>query len=224
MMYCSKCGKKIDDDAAFCKYCGRQLSVKNDKRFLLQYTIPKGIISRDKIKKYKKYLFIGIFVIVALIYVFVIRCKAGLCPLPSSLHSEYCSVHTCDKSGCYNKVAKGKNYCYTHMPFTSALTNYNYTPEVAEDVLVFSDIDVSKNSSYTVCTATITNNGRKTYTFIEVKGKFKDSSGTILDTDWTYAVGSEGLAPGESATFRLSVSKNTNILTCELEILDYNKK
>ena len=224
MMYCSKCGKKIDDDAAFCKYCGKQLNIKNEKRFLLQYTIPKEIISKDKIIKYKNYIFIGIFIIVALIYAFVIRCKAGFCPLPSSLHSEYCSVHTCGKNGCYNKVAEGKNYCYTHTPSTYATMDYNYVPEIAEDVLAFSDINVSKNSSYTVCTATITNNGKKTYTFIEIKGKFKDSSGTILDTDWTYAVGSEGLAPGESATFRLSVSKNTNIITCELEILDYNKK
>lgn len=223
MMYCSNCGRKIDDDAAFCKYCGKQLGHKNDKKVLLQNLVPQGIISKDNIKIYKKYIFIGMLII-ALIYVFVIRCKAGFCILPSSLHSEYCAIHTCGRNGCYNKVAEGKNYCYTHMPATSTSTYYNYTPEVAEDVLAFSDINVSKNSSYTVCTATITNNGKKTYTFIKVKGKFKDSSGTILDTDWTYAVGSEGLEPGESTTFRLSVSKNTNITKCELEILDYDKK
>ena len=83
---------------------------------------------------------------------------------------------------------------------------------------------MSSNSSYTICTATITNNGKKTYTFVQVKGKFKDSSGTILDTDWTYAVGSEGLAPGESTTFRLSVNKNANISKCDFEIIDYNKE
>ena len=221
MMYCSKCGKKIDDDAAFCKYCGKQISYKNDS---LQNIVREGIISKNKILKYKKYFYVGMLFIIALIYILVIRCKSGFCLLPSSLHSEYCAAHTCHRNGCYNKVAEGNNYCYTHMPFTSTLAYYDYTPEVAEDVLVFSNINVSKNSSYTVCTATITNNGRKTYTFIEVKGKFKDSSGTILDTDWTYAVGSEGLEPGESATFRLSVSKNTNITKCELEILDYDKK
>ncbi len=126
------------------------------------------------------------------------------------------------ESSCYNKVAEGKKYCYTHLPSTS--TNSRYTPEKAEDVLEFSDITINRNSSYTVCNATITNNGRKTYSFVEVKGKFKDSSGTILDTDWTYVVGSEGLAPGESATFRLSVKKNLNISKCEFEIIDYNKE
>ncbi len=219
-MYCSKCGRKSDDDAAFCKYCGEPLSNKNDKKVLVQNIVPNRIFGKGNIIIY---IFVGIL-IAALIYVFVIRCKAGFCLLPSSLHGEYCVIHTCDKNGCYNKVAEGKDYCYTHMRPTSTPTYYNYTPEVAEDVLAFSDINVSKNSSYTVCTATITNNGKKTYTFIEVKGKFKDSSGTILDTDWTYAVGADGLEPGESTTFRLSVSKNTNITKCELEILDYDKK
>ena len=108
-----------------------------------------------------------------------------------------------------------------HLPSTADYSSYR--PEKAEEVLTFSDIKVSNNSSYTICNATITNNGRRTYTFIEVKGKFKNSSGTILDTDWTYAVGSEGLEPGESATIRLSVSKNYNISNCSLEVYDYEK-
>ena len=70
----------------------------------------------------------------------------------------------------------------------------------------------------------MTNNGRKTYTFVEIKGKFKNSSGTVLDTDWTYAVGSEGIASGESTTLRLSVKKNYDIKKCDLEILDYQKE
>jgi len=160
--------------------------------------------------------------VIIFLYIFGFRCKAGVCLLPSSFNGDYCLVHTCNRSNCYNKIAEGKKYCYTHMPSTSP--QYNYKPEVVEDVLSFSDVCVTKNSSYTICTATITNNGKKTYTFIEVKGKFKNSSGTVLDTDWTYAVGSEGLAPGESASFRLSVDKNFDITKCDLEILDYDKE
>lgn len=85
-------------------------------------------------------------------------------------------------------------------------------------------MSISHNSSYTVCTGTLTNNGRRTYTFIEVKGKFKDSSGIVLDTDWTYAVGSEGLAPGESTSFRISVDKNLGIKKCTMEIIDYDRE
>ena len=79
---------------------------------------------------------------------------------------------------------------------------------------------MTSNSSYTVCTGTVTNYGEKTYEYVQVKGSFKDSSGTVLDTDWTYAVGSEGLAPEESTTFRLSVPKNNNIKDCSVSIMD----
>lgn len=214
-MKCPNCKKEISNTATFCKLCGFKISDNTNPL----YKNLKGVSSK---KQYKKYVIIGVVTFLAIIYLLGFKCRAGICILPSGFKDDYCVLHTCDRSSCYNKVAKGKKYCYTHLPSTS--TNSRYTPEKAEDVLEFSDITINRNSSYTVCDATITNNGRKTYSFVEVKGKFKDSSGTILDTDWTYAVGSEGLAPGESATFRLSVKKNLNISKCEFEIIDYNKE
>ena len=80
---------------------------------------------------------------------------------------------------------------------------------------------VTNNSSYTVCTGTVKNTGKKTYRYVEVKGSFKDSSNNVVDTDWTYAAGSEGLAPGESSSFRLSVPKNVSIKSCSVSLLDY---
>ena len=94
--------------------------------------------------------------------------------------------------------------------------------ESAYSVLKISGVKVTTNSSYTVCTGTITNNGKKTYEFVKVKGSFKNSSGTVIDTDWTYAVGSEGLAPGESKTFRMSVPKDYDIKSCSVSITDYD--
>lgn len=216
-MKCSKCGNKISDDATFCKHCGNKIEAIN---------VPKkhfNIITENLFNlRSKKMKILIVIIMLCIIYLLGFKCRAGFCLLPSGIKGEYCTLHTCNRSGCYNKVVEGKKYCHTHTPSTS--TNYQYTPEKAEDVLVFSNVDISKNSSYTICNATITNNGKKTYTFVEIKGKFKDSSGNIIDTDWTYAVGTEGLAPGESATFRLSVSKNSKITKCDLEILDYNKK
>lgn len=94
--------------------------------------------------------------------------------------------------------------------------------ESAYTALKFSNVKVSSNSSYTICTGTVTNNGNKTYKFVQIKGSFKDSSGTVIDTDSTYAVGSEGLAPGESKTFRMSVDKNYQISSCSVSIYDYD--
>lgn len=213
-MKCPNCKKEISNTATFCKFCGSKTEINNQE---LQFHK-----LADKRFSRKKILISGIIIAFLILYVLVFKCRAGMCPLPHGFKGDYCMIHTCDKNGCYNKAAQGKDYCYTHLPST-ANNNY-YTPEKAEDVLSFSDVKISNNSSYTICTATVTNNGRKTYTFIEVKGKFKNSSGTILDTDWTYAVGSEGLEPGESATLRLSVKKDYNIEKCDLEILDYQKE
>ena len=68
----------------------------------------------------------------------------------------------------------------------------------------------------------MTNNGKKTYRFVTIKGSFENSSGTVVDTDSTYAVGSEGLAPGESKSFRMSVRKDTTIEDCSISITDYD--
>lgn len=91
--------------------------------------------------------------------------------------------------------------------------------ETERSALSVSDVKVSSNSSYTICTGTVTNNGSNSYSYVEVKGSFKDSSGTTVDTDWTYAVGSEGLSPGESSTFRMSVPKNSEIESCSVSIM-----
>jgi hypothetical protein len=78
-----------------------------------------------------------------------------------------------------------------------------------------SNVKVTSNSSYTICTGTVTNiSSNYTFRYVKVKGSFKSSNGTVLDTDWTYAVGSEGLAPGESTTFRMSVTRNSSIKSC----------
>ena len=213
-MRCTKCGNKVKLDATFCTHCGERMAstdpATNEKE------------SQKTRFPLKRFLIIGTFVVLCLVYFFGFRCKAGICPLPRSAGGEYCFSHTCEWSKCKNKKAAERNYCYTHSPSYSS--HIAYTPESAEDVLEFSDINISHNSSYTVCTGTLTNNGRRRYSFVEVKGKFQNSSGKVLDTDWTYAVGSEGLAPGESTTFRISVDKNYDIRKCTMEIIDYDRE
>lgn len=158
------------------------------------------------------------------------HCDYGGCRNTRVKGGRCCATHTCAKSGCFNSKSADEFYCYVHRTdysgagysggYGSGSSGSSY--ESASSVLVFSDIDVSSNSSYTVCAGTLTNNGRKTYKFVEVKGAFTDSSGNVLDTDWTYAVGSEGLEPGESTSFRMSVPKNSSIRDCEVSILDYD--
>lgn len=86
--------------------------------------------------------------------------------------------------------------------------------------LKVSDVRTSYSGSYVKATGRVTNNGTVTYEFVKVKGAFVDSRGNTVDTDWTYAVGSEGLAPGESCTFTMYVDKDYSISDCKVTVYD----
>lgn len=108
-----------------------------------------------------------------------------------------------------------------YMDLDDDVSSY-YTSESGYSVLEISDLSWDSNSSYTICTGKVKNTGEQIYYFVTVKGSFKDSAGNVLDTDSTYAVGSEGLAPGESSSFRLSVKRDYDITECTVSILDFD--
>lgn len=111
---------------------------------------------------------------------------------------------------------------YEQGGYMSTKSNYTSSYESGYSVLKITVDSVSHNSGYTVCTGSVKNTGNKTYKYIEVKGSFKDSAGNVIDTDWTYAAGSEGLSPNESTTFRLSVTKDLDIKSCSVSLLDFD--
>lgn len=106
----------------------------------------------------------------------------------------------------------------TKMSTSSSSSSYS-SYESKYTALKISDVSVDTSYSYTHCSGTITNNGKKTYDYVKVKGVFKDSVGNIVDTDWTYAVSSEGLEPGESKKFELSVKSDVEITDCSVSII-----
>lgn len=58
---------------------------------------------------------------------------------------------------------------------------------------------------------TATNNSSKTVEFIKIKVALKDSSGKVTNTVWTYAVGAEGLAPGETTQWTVYCTEAKDI-------------
>ena len=82
---------------------------------------------------------------------------------------------------------------------------------------------VRTSGNYTYVDCTVTNVSSKyvatKYRYVKVKAQFKDRSGEIVDTDWTYAVDSAWLEPGESKTFDFMV-KNTSIVSANLSFVD----
>lgn len=88
--------------------------------------------------------------------------------------------------------------------------------------LKISNVSLSSNSSYNICSGTISvpSYSPYKYHYVKVKGAFTTSYGTTIDTDWTYAIGSEWLEPGESTKFRLSVEKDYSISNCKVSIME----
>ncbi len=70
-------------------------------------------------------------------------------------------------------------------------------------------------------TGTVTNTTIYTVTFVKVKVSLTDSNGNVIDTCSTYAVGSEGLAPGESSQFEVYMNKNSDAKKFSASVYDY---
>ncbi len=83
------------------------------------------------------------------------------------------------------------------------------------------EVYLESNSSYTVCTGTVTNKSDKYHRFIQVKGEFMDEADNTIDTAWTYACGDEGLAPGESSKFTMSVARDSRITNVRCYTYDF---
>ena len=95
--------------------------------------------------------------------------------------------------------------------------------EMLEEIKLIEPIEVhsESNSSYNIFVGTLQNKSDKTHYFIKVKGEFKDDQGNTIDTDWTYACGDEGLRPGESTKFKLSVDRDERITSINCYTYDY---
>ena len=223
----------------FCKYCGTQISETDNKCPNCGKELGRAVAAETKEKvgsvhtgdvtqqlgKHSKFL-IGVALVISCIIIAIIainpsKCKASGCSNKSVSGSDYCYSHKCALSSCNNSRFSYSNYCYTHYTLYDDNDN-TYTNHVYSYELKISNITLSSNSSYTIAEGTITNNSDQTVSYVKIKGSFETSSGTVIDTDWTYAVGSEGLTPGESCKWRMSVSKDSSIKNCIVTILDFD--
>ena len=224
MKFCKYCGKEIEDDAIICSDC-------NGKASKLKQSSPAAAsgFSANRVaalfREKKKHLLIAAaaiaFIVVALVVVNIGKCHVSGCKNRVVAGSDYCYTHKCSVSDCPNRKSISSNYCYTHSkvydddsPSESANV-YSWELSISDKVL-------TSNSSYTIAEGKITNKSSYTVYFVKIKGTFKDSSGNVVDTDWTYAVGSEGLAPGESKKWRMSVSKDYSVKRCDVSVIDFD--
>ena len=81
---------------------------------------------------------------------------------------------------------------------------------------------MSSTRNYDIAEGHLTNNSNATVKFVKIKGAFTDFREKVIDTASTYAVGSEGLAPGETTTWRISVKKDDEIYNCDVTVYDFD--
>ena len=242
MIQCKKCGADLDDSAKFCGKCGTPVGAEEVSQEVSQEASPevktsplklqslnveslKKMYNEVKDKKVTKIIAVVVAIAVLGLVISIVvssgKCEYSGCKNATAEDSDYCFNHKCNLCD-EAKTSLSTKYCYLHyLTNEKAESNSSNSSSNASSDLKFSNISVSHNSSYTVVTGSVTNRGSRTYKFVKVKGAFKSSAGTVLDTDWTYAVGSEGLSPGETKTFRMSVSKNVSIRKCDITITDY---
>ena len=226
MRFCKYCGLQISDDAEFCQGCGKKVGAKSDTPIpqpMRNTTEPKVHFMKSNSKKVP--VLIGTIAVIVLIVVCLVnsgKCESKGCSNKAISGMDYCYTHKCAVTSCDSKRYSLSNYCYSHYKVYDDDASTSYTPQVYSYELKISNIKLSSNSSYSIAEGTITNNSDQTVSYVKIKGSFKNSSGTVIDTDWTYAVGSEGLAPGESCTWRMSVKKDYSIKECSVSILDFD--
>ena len=228
MKFCKYCGSEISDTDTLCPNCGRHLgNGASDEANQKNSAVDRFHTGISLIRKQPRFL-LGIAA--ALVFVLILtlagnlgKCKYSGCKNKAVPGSNYCYSHKCAVSSCPDSCTLYSNYCYKH----SLLYDYSAQEESSGDSvssyeLSVSNIRLSSNSSYTIAEGSLTNNSDQTVSFVELKGAFKTSTGSVVDTDWTYAVGSEGLAPGESCKWRMSVSKDRSITSCTVTVTDFD--
>lgn len=88
--------------------------------------------------------------------------------------------------------------------------------------LRFEKTELTSKGDYTYFYGTVKNYGSKTYRFVKVRAVYKDINQNVLTTDSGYAVGAEGIRPGESVQFEIMTKVRGDVEYGTIEIYDYD--
>ena len=211
MKFCKYCGAQISDDASICPACKKKREVQSSAK-----------------KSFNKRICFAIAAIVILLVTsfFLMgsgRCHESGCKNKAVAGSNYCYSHKCALKSCNKKRFSYSNYCYTHyLDYDDDASAKNSRVSASELSLEVTRLYLSSTGNYYYAEGTVKSNSSSTVSYVKVKCAFLDSSGNVVDTDWTYAVGSEGLAPGESKKWEMMVSYDRKIEKCRATILDFD--
>ena len=225
MRFCKYCGNQISEDINICTFCGKRLDLSQKEKDLTAHR------QKSNNKKILILILVIAVLVIGIIGIIVIsrfgRCKYSGCNNKTVDGSDYCYNHKCSVSDCNNSQTYNSNFCYSHHLLYDDTDDSYASPtksvkKVYEWQLNISVDDVYTKYGRTYAEGRLMNNGDSTVKFVTLKGAFQTYSGSTIDTATTYAVGSEGLAPGEITKWKMSVSGDSNITQCKVTITDYD--
>lgn len=84
--------------------------------------------------------------------------------------------------------------------------------------------DATTSYGYITVEGSISNPTNNAYSYIELKVKLLDVNGNVIDTENTYAVGSETLSPGDTKKWDAMLKADSRADNVEVEIVNYKIK
>ncbi len=121
-----------------------------------------------------------------------------------------------------NSVSVSDESAYDTTSKTHVVTATPYRKSINDLKVKFLNSDFD-NGLYTV-TYKITNNGKESFKYIKVKIYYLDTNKEVLTSDWTYAVGSEGIGVGDSQEFDVMTKapSSGDVEYFRAEIIEYD--
>ena len=99
---------------------------------------------------------------------------------------------------------------------------YLQEKELEKNPLKISQTQIDFDDGYYYVRGTVNNVSKTTHYYVKVKVTYYDKNGTVLTTDWTYAVDSSGIRGGENQQFDLMTKITGIVKSYKVEILEYD--
>lgn len=191
LIYCDRCGTEIQIGQNFCSNCGQPFNVQNN----IDTNAGVSYSEAKKKKKNKKVIILAVLIWLAIV---IVISTITISILSKSKEDSAPSSYSSDSD--YSSQMEFGTYCLLYMEI--------------------SDVKLKHSGNYTYISGTITNTGNYQVKYVKVRAACKNYYGEIIDTDWTYAVDSDWLNPGESKTFEMMVKDEYHkISTAEVSVV-----
>jgi hypothetical protein len=99
------------------------------------------------------------------------------------------------------------------------LGEYSKKPSPAQSISI-SEVKGFIDGDYMYLKGKITNYGTETFRYVKVGVNWYDNNGRMLDTDYTYAVGAEGLAPKATKSFEIMTKADNSMANYNYYIME----